>query len=385
MQNISIPPQINNPSSHSVAPANTDGHSNEKFSEIMEREVSNNTAPSQQDNNAASEAPSPTSAPTTNDAENPQPIVTNPLQKELSGQISKEMEIEASTLSLEPSHNEMGHFFIQPNASSANNIEQTIFNEHAQISDASLVMTTAQAIAPTLSQPTSIQKNTANSHPGQSYNAANFAAANKIMPPSVETIRDRTLSIIEASTTSLAFDTTQPTVPDSTTILASSAPSSSASPTVVTPSDISLNTQLGQPKWGEEFAQKIVWLAGQQQQVAEIRLNPAHLGPIEIMMSITNDQGAQATAQFVSSHLAVREAIEAALPKLREMMADNGITLGNVTVDSNSSQQQRDTWRQENTATRFSTNQPETHNESTDQLKTTTTTRNHHGMVNTFA
>ena len=381
MQNISIPPQINNPSSHSVAPANTDisntnDHSNEKFSEIMEREVSNNTAPSQQDDNASSEAPVTTT--TTNDAENPQP---NPLQGELSGQITKEMGIEASTLSIEPSHNDMGHFFIQPNASSANNIDQSIFNEHTQISDTSLITTTAQVIVPTPLQ----SKNPAINPPGQSYNTANFAATNRIMPPSVETIGDSTLSIIEASTISLATDTVQPTVPDSTTILASSAPSSSTSPTVVTPPDISLTAQLGQPKWGDEFAQKIVWLAGQQQQVAEIRLNPAHLGPIEIMLSITNDQGTQATAQFVSSHLAVREAIEAALPKLREMMADNGITLGNVTVDSNSSQQQRDSWRQENAATRFSTNQAETHNESTDQLKTTITTSNHHGMVNTFA
>ena len=324
----------------------------------MEREVSNNTAPNQQNNNAASEEP--ITAPTTND-------------------------IEASTLSIEPSHNVMGQFFTQPNVSSANNIDQSIINEHTQISDTSLVTTTAQAMAPTLSQPTPIQKNSANSHPGQSYNTANFAAANRIMPPSIETIGDSTLSIIKASTASLASDTTQPTVPDSTTILASSAPSSSASPTAVTPPDISLNAQLGQPKWGDEFAQKIVWLAGQQQQVAEIRLNPAHLGPIEIMLSITNDQGAHATAQFVSSHLAVREAIEAAMPKLREMMADNGITLGNVTVDSNSSQQQKDSWRQENTATRFSTNQPDTHSESTDQLKTTITTSNHRGMVNTFA
>ncbi len=381
MQNISIPPQINNPSSHSVTPANTDisntnDHSNEKFSEIMEREVSNNTAPSQQDDNAASEVPVTT--PTTNDAENPQP---NPLQGELSGQITKEMGIEASTLSIEPSHNDMGHFFIQPNASSANNIDQSIFNEHPQISDTSLITTTAQVIVPTPLQ----SKNPAINPPGQSYNSANFAATNRIMPPSVETIGDSTLSIIEASTISLATDTAQPTMSDSTTILASSAPSSSTSPTVVTPPDISLTAQLGQPKWGDEFAQKIVWLAGQQQQVAEIRLNPAHLGPIEIMLSITNDQGTQATAQFVSSHLAVREAIEAALPKLREMMADNGITLGNVTVDSNSSQQQRDSWRQENAATRFSTNQAETHNEPTDQLKTTITTSNHHGMVNTFA
>ncbi|MEK7302741.1 MAG: flagellar hook-length control protein FliK, partial [Pseudomonadota bacterium] len=79
------------------------------------------------------------------------------------------------------------------------------------------------------------------------------------------------------------------------------------------------------------------WMTTQQHQVAEIRLNPAHLGPVEVMLSITQDQ---ATAQFLSPHLAVREAIEAALPRLKEMMAENGIQLGNVMVGADSFQQE---------------------------------------------
>ena len=50
--------------------------------------------------------------------------------------------------------------------------------------------------------------------------------------------------------------------------------------------DIHVDLPVGQPKWGGEFAQKIVWLSSQQNQVAEIRLNPAHLGPVEVMLSI---------------------------------------------------------------------------------------------------
>lgn len=103
------------------------------------------------------------------------------------------------------------------------------------------------------------------------------------------------------------------------------------------PQDISVDLPVGQPKWGGEFAQKVVWMTTQQHQVAEIRLNPAHLGPVEVMLSITQDQ---ATAQFLSPHLAVREAIEAALPRLKEMMAENGIQLGNVMVGADSFQQE---------------------------------------------
>ena len=42
--------------------------------------------------------------------------------------------------------------------------------------------------------------------------------------------------------------------------------------------------------------------------------------------------GDQATALFTSPHAAVRDAIEQAMPRLRDMMADNGIMLGNATV-----------------------------------------------------
>ena len=103
---------------------------------------------------------------------------------------------------------------------------------------------------------------------------------------------------------------------------------------------IPVDIQIGQPKWNGEFAQKIVWLAHQQHQVAELRLNPAHLGPVEVMLNLTQDNGTLASAQFVSPHLAVREAIEAALPRLRELMAENGIQLGDVMVGAESFQHQ---------------------------------------------
>jgi len=96
-----------------------------------------------------------------------------------------------------------------------------------------------------------------------------------------------------------------------------------------TPVHAAINAPLAHEKWGAEFNQKIVWLSSQQGQSAELHLNPPELGHLNITLNVKDDQ---ATAQFVSPHAAVREAVEQALPKLREMMADNGITLGNTTV-----------------------------------------------------
>lgn len=88
-------------------------------------------------------------------------------------------------------------------------------------------------------------------------------------------------------------------------------------------------TPLNNSGWADEFSQKINWISTQQNQVAELHLNPPDLGPLNVVLKISDNQ---ATALFTSPHSAVRDAVENALPKLRETLADNGITLGNTTV-----------------------------------------------------
>lgn len=95
----------------------------------------------------------------------------------------------------------------------------------------------------------------------------------------------------------------------------------------------SISSPLGSSGWAEEFSQKITWMGTQQNQVAELHLNPPNLGPLDIVLKISDNQ---ATAFFTSPHSAVRDAVENALPRLREMLADNGIMLGNTTVSDQS-------------------------------------------------
>ncbi|MDP2785925.1 MAG: flagellar hook-length control protein FliK, partial [Sulfurimicrobium sp.] len=100
---------------------------------------------------------------------------------------------------------------------------------------------------------------------------------------------------------------------------------------------------VGASGWGDALGQKIVWMAGQHQQVAELHLNPPNLGPMEVRLTINNDQ---VSALFVSHQPAVREAIEAAMPRLREMFADSGMMLGNATVSSDSLPQHQNPGRE---------------------------------------
>ena len=106
----------------------------------------------------------------------------------------------------------------------------------------------------------------------------------------------------------------------------------------------SIQTPLSQPGWGHEFGEKLVWMAKNDQQSAQININPPQLGPIQIHLSLNGDQ---ATATFASPFGEVRQAIESALPQLKEMLASSGIDLGQANVGSNLAQQQRESQQQQ--------------------------------------
>ncbi len=105
---------------------------------------------------------------------------------------------------------------------------------------------------------------------------------------------------------------------------------------------LSVATPVRDASWSADFGQKVVWMATQDKQAAQITLNPPQLGPIEISLNVKNDQ---ATAVFASPHAEVREAIESALPRLREMLAGVGIELGQANVNAESFRQAQDNLR----------------------------------------
>ncbi len=207
----------------------------------------------------------------------------------------------------------------------------------------------------------------------QSLDMADSAAYGKLLPFSSEMSET-----IQINTGESIFSTPNESIATQSFGLSSTSSVTSMN----TPSqNVQVDLPVGQPKWGGEFAQKIVWLTSQQNQVAEIHLNPAHLGPVEVTLSIMQDQ---ATAQFSSPHLAVREAIEAALPRLREMMAESGIQLGNVMVGAESFQQENKQQQAFHSA-KGDTGMIGTRTETTGQIETTALTNRHNGIVNTYA
>lgn len=98
-----------------------------------------------------------------------------------------------------------------------------------------------------------------------------------------------------------------------------------------TPMTATIEVPLGQPRWAQAFGERVAWMVRDGARLASLRLDPPHLGPVEVRVSVSNGE---ASLSFVSAHAPVREAIEAALPRLREMLDEQGLGLGNVDVSS---------------------------------------------------
>lgn len=145
---------------------------------------------------------------------------------------------------------------------------------------------------------------------------------------------------------------------------------------------LTVNTPVNQPRWGDEFSQKITWLASSKMdQSAELHLNPPQLGPLDVVLKVSGDQ---ATALFTSPHAAVREAIEQAMPKLRDMLADNGITLGNATVSDQAPREQNKSDAQR-TAAGSTNNDLRDTTASGNNIARVSPISRHNGIVDTFA
>jgi flagellar hook-length control protein FliK len=104
------------------------------------------------------------------------------------------------------------------------------------------------------------------------------------------------------------------------------------------PVNLNLEAPLGTRDWGEALGDRILWMVGRTIQGATLRVTPPHLGSIDIQLTMQQDQ---TNVSFTTQNGAVREALEAAIPRLREMFGESNLQLANVDVSQRQAEDQR--------------------------------------------
>lgn len=109
----------------------------------------------------------------------------------------------------------------------------------------------------------------------------------------------------------------------------------------VTPSAVPLMNQplaMHQSGWSEGVVDRVMYLSSQNLRSADIQLEPAELGRLDIRINMAPDQQTQVT--FMSAHMGVREALESQLSRLRDSFTQQGLGQVDVNVSDQSRNQQ---------------------------------------------
>jgi flagellar hook-length control protein FliK len=144
-----------------------------------------------------------------------------------------------------------------------------------------------------------------------------------------------------------------------------------------------LTPRVGSNNWDQALGQKVVWMVAGEQQSASLTLNPPDLGPLQVVLSVSNSQ---ATINFTAAQPEVRQALENAVPKLREMLGDAGIQLGQANVSAGTPNNQQGGFGERQHASRGTG--PKIDGDADTPVRTVrsqTITSGGQGLVDTFA
>ncbi|MBF8802871.1 flagellar hook-length control protein FliK [Pseudomonas asiatica] len=96
---------------------------------------------------------------------------------------------------------------------------------------------------------------------------------------------------------------------------------------------------MNQNAWAEGLVNRVMYLSSQNLKSADIQLEPAELGRLDIRVNVATDQSTQVT--FISGHAGVRDALDSQVHRLRELFAQQGLAQPDVNVADQSRGQQQ--------------------------------------------
>jgi hypothetical protein len=104
------------------------------------------------------------------------------------------------------------------------------------------------------------------------------------------------------------------------------------------PPGLSPGLSPGNAAWGQAISERVLLMTAGSLQLAEIRLDPPELGTLHVRLQLNQDQ---ASLSFTSPHAQVRDALEQQMPRLRDMLAEQGLNLESSSVADDSERRER--------------------------------------------
>jgi len=99
--------------------------------------------------------------------------------------------------------------------------------------------------------------------------------------------------------------------------------------TITRISEYTVKTPVLNNGWNAEVNNHISYVAKNGGGIAKIKLNPAHLGPVEASIKIASDG---VTVQINANHVTTRDALDLGVARLKEMLQEQGFTQVDVNV-----------------------------------------------------
>ncbi len=137
----------------------------------------------------------------------------------------------------------------------------------------------------------------------------------------------------------------------------------------------------GSPQFSATLGQQVVWMASQQVGRAELKLSPDDLGPLEISLEMNGDE---IRAEFASRSAEVRSLLETQVPRLRELLAEQGFSLADAQVGQEGAAYQDAPQQREGFALRSAANGG-TEESSAAEAAAAAVIRRHNGLIDDFA
>lgn len=102
--------------------------------------------------------------------------------------------------------------------------------------------------------------------------------------------------------------------------------------------------QLSESQGHDELAERVQVMVSKNLKHVDIRLDPPELGKLQIKLSVNNDQ---ANVQFTVANAQARDLVEHAMPRLREMLAQQGLQLAQGSVQQDDGRQSAGQFQQQ--------------------------------------